>query len=68
MRPEQSIWYLGNMNKSPAGTGMFHTESEMAAFVNILYTRSPDEVAGRAEGARLFKKKWGEKFTIRSGH
>lgn len=56
MRPKQSIWHFGNINKSPAGTGMFHTESEMAAFVNILYMRSSDEVAGRAEGARLFKK------------
>lgn len=56
MRPKQSIWYLGNMNKSPAGSGMFHTKSEMAAFVNILYVRSPDEGAGCAQGARLFKK------------
>lgn len=51
---------------------MFHTKSEMAAFVNILYVRSPnaqpEEVAGPAEEARLFKKKWGEKFTIGSGH
>lgn len=60
MRPKESIWYWVNVTKSPAGSRMFETQSEMADFVNILYARSPNaqpEVAGRAKGARLFKKK-----------
>lgn len=59
MRPKQSIWYWANVAKAPAGSGMFQTKSEMADFVNILYVGSPNaqsEVAGRANGARLFKK------------